>query len=103
MKKPWDSNHTTLLHSSQLLRGDKPLPLFHLRRMIVLFKRLIWKACSDGRAVEGAVCGIALVKNLTKVLDDLHDTHSRTPFCGSKLWLVEGHGEAESQVGNGRR
>ena len=97
------SNALVLTDDDELLSRNKPLPLFQLRRIVVLFKRLVWRACSEGRGVEGAVCGISLVKNLTKVLDDLHDTHSRTPFCGSDLWLVEGHGEVERQVNAGRK
>ena len=65
------SNTLTLTDDEEILEGSKPLPLFHLRRVILLFKRVLNKACRDRRDGEDNCFGIGLIRSCSKVMRDL--------------------------------
>lgn len=77
---------------------DKPIPRHQLRRCIVLFRKLLFRACCidigakrdyNSRKFVGSYFGLSLIAVVAKGMRDLYDRSSRRPLCLPKLWIVE--------------
>lgn len=97
---------------------DQPIPLHQIRRLIVLLKRLLLRACVDDvkegrkhrvvidnnesssasssklssstiRSPQQNYFGMSLLSASTKTMRNLYDRSSRRPLCIPKLWIVE--------------
>jgi ubiquitin-protein ligase E3 C len=78
---------------------DRPLPPHQLRRIILLLKRLLYRACcvDDVHASSGVsrsisnsnYFGLSLISSSSRTMRDLYDRSSRRPLCTPKMWLIE--------------
>ena len=80
---------------------QRPIPLHHVRRCIVLLKKLLYQSvCQDTememnqsepikRKATRNYFGLSLVTAATRTMRDLYDRSSRRPVCAPKLWVYE--------------
>jgi ubiquitin-protein ligase E3 C len=83
----------TELHSEE----KSPLPMHHVRRVIVLFKRLLYKAVNESSASDSTFT-VALVASLRRCLNEVYNRSSRKPLCDGKLWLVPDYDKIEKSI-----
>lgn len=77
---------------------EKPLPKHHLRRCILLLKKLLYRACclddvhettKNGGVLDSNHFGLALISSSSKAMNDLYNRSSRRRLCVPKLWIEE--------------
>ena len=83
---------------------EKPLPKHQLRRLILLQKKLLYRACClddvhEGTSISQSVTsnsfGVALIAISANAMSDLYSRSSRRLLCSPKLWIEEGLLEKE--------
>lgn len=77
---------------------ERVLPMHHIRRIIKRFTKLIERRLEHR---EGYV-EVSFINNSIKLLSNLYDRQSRTPFSGREIWKGGFDGEVESRVKNAR-
>ncbi|GMH84886.1 hypothetical protein TL16_g10057 [Triparma laevis f. inornata] len=77
---------------------ERVLPMHHVRRIIKRFTKLIERRLEHR---EGYV-EVSFINNSIKLLSNLYDRQSRTPFSGREIWKGGVDGEVESRVKNAR-
>lgn len=77
---------------------EKPLPKHQLRRLILLQKKLLYRACclddvhegtSKSQSVTSNSFGVALIAISANAMSDLYSRSSRRLLCSPKLWIEE--------------
>ena len=81
---------------AEIHETGNPLPLHHVRRVINLLKKLVFKSCRDSkkgrdRDRPGAVHYFGKSLNVcnASVLSDLSSRHSRKPLGSTDLWMIK--------------
>ena len=78
---------------------EKPLPKHQLRRLILLQKKLLYRACclddvhegtSKSQSMTSNSFGVALIAISANAMSDLYSRSSRRLLCCPKLWIEEG-------------
>ena len=67
----------------------KPLPLHQIRRVIKMFKKLLYKVCCVDMANSSpCYAGCAMISMSARAMSDLYNRSSRRPICLPKAWLI---------------
>lgn len=90
------SHSLIVTDDTEIFDMEKPLPLHHLRRCILILKELLYRACTfdmkrQSKPVlhESNYFGLALVNSAGRTMRDLFDRSSRRPIAIPKFWLVD--------------
>jgi len=96
--------HTLILTDDiELHDMDTPLPPHQIRRLILVLKQLLYRACclddtncrSNNKTSSSNHLGLSLISASSKIMRDLYKRSSRRPLCVPKLWLVKDLMEAD--------
>lgn len=85
------SHSLVVTDDAEIHEMGKPLPMHHLRRLVVTLRKLLHQVCWPATAnslYQEEQFGNILVSAIAQTMKNLYDRSSRRPWCAPKLWLV---------------